>query len=400
VPEGPPAAFVELVRDALLHLNDAARLQTHPLTAALPDEGRGAGGRGRGLWRLLHEAVEAFHPGDDVAATSAARRAYRILELRYVEVRGVDELPGRVALSRRQYYREHTRALAAVASLLWERLGLAGRWSPVGLAAPAPHELARREAQTLVAAANPAASRLSVGEVVAAVVDMLRPLFAQRGVALDLAVEQSLPPVRGERVALRQALTSLLAPASATASTVTVVAQSRPDGVIVELSGRAVRPLDATALGVDESRPFVEALGGRIAFEAVDGASWRVAIALPVETRPTLLVVDNNPDFVRLVERYMADQGWVVLGAGDFESAYALALERRPSAVLLDVVMPGRDGWELLRALKESPTARDIPVIICSVLHDAAVAFALGAAAYVQKPVEQADLIAALRAFA
>jgi Amt family ammonium transporter len=78
------------------------------------------------------------------------------------------------------------------------------------------------------------------------------------------------------------------------------------------------------------------------------------------------------------------------------DEAYALACHQHPGAILLDVVIPGRDGWELLLELKQLPSTRDIPVIICSVLDEPAVAIALGAAAYLQKPIDQDRLLAAL----
>jgi CheY-like chemotaxis protein len=92
----------------------------------------------------------------------------------------------------------------------------------------------------------------------------------------------------------------------------------------------------------------------------------------------------------------MAGQGWSVVGAASVDEAYSLACRQHPVAILLDVVIPGRDGWELLLELKQLPSTREIPVIICSALDEPAVAIALGAAAYLQKPIDQAGLLAAL----
>lgn len=60
--------------------------------------------------------------------------------------------------------------------------------------------------------------------------------------------------------------------------------------------------------------------------------------------------------------------------------------------------MPGRDGWDFLQALKASPATRTIPVIVCSVLDEPEVALSLGAAAYLQKPIDQRRLLTTLRA--
>ena len=69
-----------------------------------------------------------------------------------------------------------------------------------------------------------------------------------------------------------------------------------------------------------------------------------------------------------------------------------------PDAVLLDIRLPGIDGWSVLEALKEEPETRDIPVIVVSIVDERARGAALGAAAYLVKPVSRDDLLTALAA--
>ena len=68
----------------------------------------------------------------------------------------------------------------------------------------------------------------------------------------------------------------------------------------------------------------------------------------------------------------------------------------RPAVVLLDIRLPGIDGWAVLEALKADPETRDIPVIVVSIVDERARGVALGAAAYLVKPVSRDDLLAAL----
>jgi len=216
-------------------------------------------------------------------------------------------------------------------------------------------------------------------------------------------VPEGAPPIAGDRVALRQALLTILGHAAATIEQgpLMVVASSEPGRVTLLVSGPSAPGLDDVRLGLVESRPFVEALSGTVTYRparAIDGR-WSIALEFPAEEPPLLLVVDNNDDFRRLVERFMAGSPWAVVGAASVDEAYALARQRRPTAILSDVVIPGRDGWELLLELKQLDATRDIPVIICSVLDEPAVAIALGAAAYIQKPIDQAQLLAVLAPF-
>lgn len=83
-----------------------------------------------------------------------------------------------------------------------------------------------------------------------------------------------------------------------------------------------------------------------------------------------------------------------MIGAADVAQAFTLAAQRQPRAILLDVVIPGRDGWELLQDLKMASGTRNIPVGVCSVLHEPDIAISLGATSYLSKPISQNQLLA------
>ncbi len=204
----------------------------------------------------------------------------------------------------------------------------------------------------------------------------------------------------GDRVVLRHALLAILTHAINLTeyNTIEVSLQQTAGLVSMQISGPAPGPLDPVQLGVAEGRSFVEVLKGRLTFHPPAGASprWRVDVQFPAITRRLLLVVDNNQEFVRLVERYLGGADWDVLGAADVGQALTLAEQRHPRAILLDIMLPDRDGWDLLLALKASGRTRDIPVVVCSVLEETDVALSLGAAACLQKPVDQQQLTATL----
>jgi CheY-like chemotaxis protein len=407
-----PEAFADLVRDALLHLYDPVQLQSHPLLSLAPgDAVSGSVSRGRLLRHALLDAIEALQPERGVAATSRAWRAYRILDLRYLEALDVAEVIVRVALSKSQYHREHQRALHGVAAVLWERWGLAGRWTALSVGREgrqAAEVLARGEAERLRAGQ---AVPIDPLEVVEGVIRIVRPLYAARGIEVAVSAPARVPLLRGDRVALRQALLTILghaasevevvAPAQVSAArrpVVTVTAEVEPGRLLLTLGGPGGPGLSPARLGMVESGPFVEALGGTATFDppADPSCRWAIELAFPAEEPPLLLVVDNNDDFRQLVERFLVGHGWAMVGAASVDEAYALACHQHPMAILLDVVIPGRDGWELLLDLKQAPATRDIPVIVCSVLDEPAVAISLGAAGYLQKPIDQHGLLAAL----
>jgi non-specific serine/threonine protein kinase len=121
------ASFAEQVHDALAHLHDPIRLQTHPLAAAAqaavgPSGARSPAGA---LRRALSEAIEALRPTARPAADAAAERGHALLALRYVEGLPPAEVQRRLAVGRSLYFEEHRRALTALVSVLAERLGVA-----------------------------------------------------------------------------------------------------------------------------------------------------------------------------------------------------------------------------------------------------------------------------------
>jgi CheY-like chemotaxis protein len=93
---------------------------------------------------------------------------------------------------------------------------------------------------------------------------------------------------------------------------------------------------------------------------------------------------------------YLEGVGLRLERATDGVEALTLANEVRPAALVLDIRLPGLDGWQVLDRLREDPETADIPTIVASVVDDRARGLALGAAAYLLKPVSRDDLLAAL----
>lgn len=116
---------------------------------------------------------------------------------------------------------------------------------------------------------------------------------------------------------------------------------------------------------------------------------------------PSILVVDDNPNNLRVLEGILRNAGHRVRAALDGPSALAAAVAARPDLVLLDIRMPGMDGYEVCRRLREHPQTRDVPVIFISALQeteDKVTGFAAGAVDYVVKPFQADEVLARVRA--
>lgn len=111
----------------------------------------------------------------------------------------------------------------------------------------------------------------------------------------------------------------------------------------------------------------------------------------------TLLIVDDTPENIAVLFNFLSGHGFKILVAENGEDALENAQDERPDLILLDVIMPGIDGFETCRRLKSNPPTQEIPVIFITALSDTldkVKAFKLGAVDYITKPFQQEEVLA------
>lgn len=131
----------------------------------------------------------------------------------------------------------------------------------------------------------------------------------------------------------------------------------------------------------------------------VDAASAVEAAAPAVDTRPLVLVVDDSPTIRKIVEVTLRREGIRVLGVGDGLSALAAVADQQPAVVLLDITLPGMDGYQICQVLKQRPNSRHIPVVMLSGrdgFFDRVRGKLAGSTQYVTKPFDPAELVKAV----
>src|SRR5512139_1164172 len=109
----------------------------------------------------------------------------------------------------------------------------------------------------------------------------------------------------------------------------------------------------------------------------------------------SILVVDDDPEIVSMLSTRLTARGYKVSSAGDGHRAIELAKRERPDVVLLDVMMPGKSGWEVARALKQDPLTQDTKIVMVSAIGEKTneiTAPIYGADAHVDKPFEFEEL--------
>ncbi len=114
------------------------------------------------------------------------------------------------------------------------------------------------------------------------------------------------------------------------------------------------------------------------------------------DTVKTILVVDDSPTETHVIKRIVEEGGYSVITAEDGESGIAEAKKLHPDVILMDVVMPGLNGFQATRQLTRAPETKDIPVILVTTKDqetDKAWGMRQGARDYVVKPVTSVDLL-------
>lgn len=182
------------------------------------------------------------------------------------------------------------------------------------------------------------------------------------------------------------------------------------------------RKYGGAGLGLALSKAIAEMLGGAILVQSAPQQGSAFTVELPcryaaaspdaaVEGAPTqsagappdgaaVLVIDDDPYAREFLSRVLTREGFSVLTESDGPGGLAAARRVAPIAILLDVMLPGLDGWHVLRELRADPRTKDIPVIVQTVLDDRNFAYALGASAYLRKPIAREDLAATVSEFA
>jgi len=281
---------------------------------------------------------------------------------------------------------------------------------------------------------------VSLPSLVNTAVENIRPLADKKGLALRTALSEDLPALETDGKRLYQILQNLVSNAvkftesghveiGAHRDDAQVVVTVRDTGIGIaaedlphifdkfrQVDGGASRRYEGTGLGLAIARRLAELLGGELSAESRPGEGSVFTLRLPVAwqgegrvmapasflringgERPVILVVEDEEEVRREICSWLEEAGYSVRGCGSAQEAMEECTRRVPAAILLDVVLPGMDGYEALRRLKKTPEWKGVPVLLMSAARDDGTARLLGADGFVGKPVNRDRLLSQVR---
>jgi signal transduction histidine kinase/CheY-like chemotaxis protein len=278
---------------------------------------------------------------------------------------------------------------------------------------------------------------IQLDDVIDSVVSTARGLVKEKPIRLLTEIPEQLPVVSGDRTRVRQIMLNLLQNAAkfTDEGTITVKIESLPEegqmkisvhdtgiGIAEEdqdklferfsqVDSSLTRKVGGSGLGLSITKLLVEMQGGVIdlSSEVGQGSVFWFTLPLvdkvveqkreeePIEPGKKVVVsIDDDEQIIGLYKRYLRSHGYQVVGITDPKDVIPRLIEIQPYAITLDLMMPQKDGWQVIQEIKSHPDTAHIPVIICSIVEEKERAYQLGAVDYLVKPILERELVTAI----
>ena len=385
--------FIGLFKDLISRLYDRVAIETHPLATFFPVAEDASTRRAEVVQRLIQDEIEELRPvGEEILVQSPEWRPYLILRKRYIEGQDPHEIAKSLYVGDRQFRRDHSRALQALSMRVWQRY-----FQPVT-------QLSGGEARDLFEDQGEFelhAEQLDLNEVIRGVMNLIERRLQSENVQLELALSPSPLQVFTDRILLRQILLSLLnyvlhLRGQSGLTLRTEVGRTMSMSILFDADEQwaSIQNDEQDSLGF--ARRLSQRLPARVEemYPAQDKSGpAEIRLVFAVSQPRTVLIVDDQVAAQKMFQRYLSRTNLEVIGITDPSQGLAMAQKIQPALLILDVMMPHIDGWEVLQTLQLDPRTKHIPILVCSAWGEPELARSLGAMAFLKKPVIQKDLL-------
>jgi signal transduction histidine kinase/DNA-binding response OmpR family regulator len=277
-------------------------------------------------------------------------------------------------------------------------------------------------------------------DVIESVISTARGLVKEKPIKLITDIPETLPIVNADRTRVRQIMLNLLQNSSkfTDEGTITVKIEALQSEKLVKISvsdtgigiaegdqqklferfsqvdSSLTRKVGGSGLGLSITKLLVEMQGGDIELESEVGKGSNFWFTIPMAKpeiidQPTeeqeedispdakiIVSIDDDHKVIDLYKRYLRSHGYQVVAITEPGQVMHRLKEIQPYAITLDIMMPHKDGWQVIQEIKKDPEISKIPVIICSIVEEKDKGYQLGAVDYLVKPILEDELVAAV----
>ena len=342
--------------------------------------------RGDFVRNLFLEHIEKLKPekaGIDQAAPDW--RSYSILYNRYVEGKSAQEVASQLSISERQLRRYTRKAINALALLLWEKTNQVSSEKP-GDEIQQDFIIDREE--------------VDIREILNGVISLLSNRISEKQIRITTRQSDTAIIVKSDRIILRQILIGLLNDLLQNhVKDIEFSCNSTHDYSYIKIASHSYSLKKALLQEQDPGqekniRYWEKQLHISITEDFhPDENLTTITLTFLSNQQKTILVVDDQEPALRMFTRYLSRTNFKIIGLRKPAKVLERALALQPVLIILDIMMPKVDGWEIFQTLKVNEKTKHIPVIICSAWGEPELAKSLGATAFLRKPVTQRDLL-------
>lgn len=348
----------------------------------------------------IKKNISNLCPPENTPSLASEWRCFRILTLHYVNNMEMYDVAYEVGLSERQTYRELTKGINALTSILWNqylKLQIGeeqGKGVDIAILDPNDLNLLQNELSNW----NIHYELINLYQII----EQSYQLYEYSGNASIQGkiryknFVQNLE-VRVDKILTKEGLYKILTMIENgdQKSEVWVKSRKLNDHFIsLSISIKHYLPLDVNNWKIAEVYFTVQGLNHSLT--ELENETL-IAINFPLMSQNKCLVIDDVLSVRTLIERMLDPYGIQVFGANNPQEALKLAQLMKPNFILLDILMPKVDGWQIIKMFKSKPETSAIPIFICSVLNEPVLSQAMGAAGLIRKPINRLELINTLQ---
>ena len=384
-----PIDYLKIVKEILDHLYDYPYLQNHKWARPFLDDGLSLSQAGQQLRRRFIDAIESLNPNRVMFFREPEMRLYSLLYFYYVEGFGISELMDELSLSRRQIYRDLKRGQLTIAKLLYTQDEVPAVTTELPLSMSEVTSIEQEFSQLQYNFHS-----VDMCQLMRNAISSVMLLCQQKNIEFQSSIPSRTIPISTDKAIAEQVLVDILSQ---------VIVQLAP--VSIEFSIDETNDATAITLAypVTSSQEIDFSTLSRLAkqldwsVQYSTQADRQIVTILLQTSAGTIMVIDDNQALLQLLQRYLSNHRCQVLTVPNGEKGWELLQTTIPDALIMDVMMPELDGWELLQRIRSNPVTQDIPVIVCTVFNNSELAYALGATYFLHKPVDQGMISHALK---